>query len=227
MLLYSHGNAVDLCQTVGMLENYANVFDCDFVGFEYPGYGLTGVETSPSESGCIAAAEAALAYVLDALNVPRHRVILFGQSLGTGPAVDLASRHECGGLLLFSPLLSAIRTNACDCLASSCRCGDFFTSVYKMDKVQCRCLIVHGTDDKVVPCSHGKRLYDLLQKPHEPLWVQNAGHNDMLEVAERQIQRAIQGFLNACVQDAARSNQHKASNLGGDEGYQGKALPLF
>ncbi len=37
VLLYSHGNAVDLCQMLPMLENYANVFNCDCVGFEYPG----------------------------------------------------------------------------------------------------------------------------------------------------------------------------------------------
>eukprot|EP00656_Telonema_subtile_P050946 TRINITY_DN6729_c0_g1_i2.p2 TRINITY_DN6729_c0_g1~~TRINITY_DN6729_c0_g1_i2.p2 ORF type:complete len:190 (+),score=48.14 TRINITY_DN6729_c0_g1_i2:253-822(+) len=165
-----------------MLENYANVFNCDCVGFEYPGYGLTASDTSPSESGCIDAAEAAFEYVLNVLNVPRHRIILFGQSLGTGPAVDLASRHECGGLLLFSPLLSAIRTHAPSCLACMCRCGDYFTSIYKAERIRCRCLIVHGTEDSVVPFSHGQALHELLQKPHEPVWVQHAGHNDLLEV---------------------------------------------
>ena len=37
LLLYSHGNAVDLCQMVGMLANYANAFDVHTLGFEYPG----------------------------------------------------------------------------------------------------------------------------------------------------------------------------------------------
>lgn len=90
--------------------------------YSYGRYGMTDRGLSPSESGCIEAAEAAFKYAVNELRFPAHRVILFGQSLGTGPAVDMASRHRCGGLLLFSPLLSAIRTHACGCLACTCRC---------------------------------------------------------------------------------------------------------
>lgn len=212
---------------VGLLESWANVFDVHVIGFEYPGYGITPDDSTPSENGCYQAADVALDYVVRELRVPNRRVIIFGQSLGSGVAVDLAARNQCGGLLLISPLLSAIRTHACECFACMCRCGDFFSSIYKIDKIESRCLIIHGTQDEVVPFSHGEHLYSMLKKPHEPLWVEGAGHNDLLEIGTHSIPRSIRGFLDSCVEDLRRAEKETASNLRGDEGYQGKELPLF
>jgi len=229
LLLYSHGNAVDLPSVLPMLMDWSHEFQIDTFGYEYPGYGMTAADIGASETGCINAHEAALAYVLNELRIPPHRVILFGQSLGSGVAVDIASRcPEIGGLLLFSPLLSVIRTQTCDCFAATCRCGDYFTSIYKISSVQCRTMIVHGRDDDVVPFAHGSELQEMLEKPHRPVWVDGAGHNDLMLVARHQITSAIHDFLSKCQQDAPRD---PIRNLGAqstdDDGYQGKALPLF
>eukprot|EP00658_Telonema_sp_P-2_P084807 TRINITY_DN9516_c0_g1_i1.p1 TRINITY_DN9516_c0_g1~~TRINITY_DN9516_c0_g1_i1.p1 ORF type:complete len:291 (-),score=62.07 TRINITY_DN9516_c0_g1_i1:161-1033(-) len=227
ILLYCHGNAVDLGQMIEVLQSFADVLGAHVVGFEYPGYGLTDASATPSEKGCISAAETALDWIKTRLQMPADRVILFGQSLGSGPAVDLASRHECGGLILFSPLLSAIRTQTCGCFAATCRCGDYFTSIYKAEKIKCRCLIVHGRNDEVVPFSHGEELHRLMKKPHDPVWIDGAGHNDLLEVAGTQIQAAIAKFLEACQKDASDAVAYQHQNLDGDEGFRGEAMPVF
>ena len=84
-------------------------------------------------------------------------IVLYGRSLGSGPTVDLASRlaQECppvriNGVLLQSPLSSAIRTQCCSCCAITLCCIDMFKSVNKADKIECPVLILHGTEDVVV-----------------------------------------------------------------------------
>ena len=125
-LLFSHGNAEDLGETLPFLSRCAEFLQLPVIGFEYPGYGLArfgrgsgGSTGEPSEQGCFEAAEAALAYVHD--RYPEWRVVLFGRSLGSGPACYLAEQRQqldsrvsgscnLAGLILLSPLDSAIAT---------------------------------------------------------------------------------------------------------------------
>jgi pimeloyl-ACP methyl ester carboxylesterase len=67
---------------------------------EYPGNGMS--EGSASEGGCYAAADAALDYLLGRPDVDHARIVAAGQSLGSGPAVDLASRRPLAGLITVS-----------------------------------------------------------------------------------------------------------------------------
>ena len=126
-LLFSHGNAEDLGETLPFLTRCAEFLQLPVIGFEYPGYGLArsggsggdGPACEPSEQGCFEAAEAAYAYVRR--RYPEWRVVLFGRSLGSGPACFLAEQRQqlgsrsggaqdLAGLILLSPLDSAIAT---------------------------------------------------------------------------------------------------------------------
>ena len=66
--------------------------------FDYPGYGRC--EGRPTEAGCYASAEAAYRWLTDEAKIPADRIILFGESLGGGPAVELATRHDHRALVL-------------------------------------------------------------------------------------------------------------------------------
>ena len=52
----------------------------------------------------------------------------------------------------------------------------------QVEKIMCRTLVIHGQRDTVVPFSHGETIHSMLQKPHPPLWIPEAGHNDLIEV---------------------------------------------
>ncbi|KAK5617615.1 Alpha/beta hydrolase domain-containing protein 17B [Crenichthys baileyi] len=104
-------------------------------------------------------------------------VIIYGQSIGTVPSVDLASRYESAAVILHSPLTSGMRVAFPD--TKKTYCFDAFPNIDKISKVTSPVLLIHGTEDEVIDFSHGLALYERCQHPVEPLWVEGAGHNDV------------------------------------------------
>uniref|UniRef100_A0A803VX87 Alpha/beta hydrolase domain-containing protein 17C n=1 Tax=Ficedula albicollis TaxID=59894 RepID=A0A803VX87_FICAL len=114
--------------------------------------------------------------------VPRYgvspeNIILYGQSIGTVPTVDLASRYECAAVILHSPLMSGLRVAFPD--TRKTYCFDAFPSIDKISKVTSPVLVIHGTEDEVIDFSHGLAMYERCPRAVEPLWVEGAGHNDI------------------------------------------------
>ncbi|VDM67287.1 unnamed protein product [Strongylus vulgaris] len=101
--------------------------------------------------------------------VPADRIILYGQSIGTVPSVDLASREDVAALILHSPLMSGMRV----AFPGTQRtwCCDAFPSIEKVPRVKCPTLVIHGTDDEVIDFSHGVSIYERCPASVEPLWV--------------------------------------------------------
>ncbi|KAI5091330.1 protein ABHD17B [Silurus meridionalis] len=106
-----------------------------------------------------------------------ENVIVYGQSIGTVPSVDLAARYESAAVILHSPLTSGMRVAFPD--TKKTYCFDAFPNIDKISKVTSPVLVIHGTEDEVIDFSHGLALYERCQKPVEPLWVDGAGHNDV------------------------------------------------
>ncbi|XP_068616192.1 alpha/beta hydrolase domain-containing protein 17B-like [Brachionichthys hirsutus] len=106
-----------------------------------------------------------------------ENVIVYGQSIGTVPSVDLASRYESAAVVLHSPLTSGMRVAFPD--TKKTFCFDAFPNIDKISKVTSPVLVIHGTEDEVIDFSHGLALYERCQRPVEPLWVEGAGHNDV------------------------------------------------
>lgn len=212
-------NYESLMQTTMFLKS-------DIFAYEYPGYGAADPMSTPSEQGCYDAVNSAWAHVTQVLKVHPSNIILFGRSLGTGPTIDLASRQpEVGGMILQSPLTSAIRSQCCECLAVWLCCLDVFNSVEKIKAVHCQTLIMHGTHDEVVPCHNGRKLYQELEKQYDPLWVQGAGHNDMEYHAGALMRQHLQGFINTLKKKKASQKNNQC--IGKYDGYQGKPLPVM
>ena len=106
-LLFSHGNAVDLGQMSSFFVGLGSRIGCNIMAYDYSGYGSsTG---KPTESNLYADTEAAWQALLTRYNLRPDQVILYGQSIGTVAAVDLATRHEVAGIILHSPLMSGMR----------------------------------------------------------------------------------------------------------------------
>jgi fermentation-respiration switch protein FrsA (DUF1100 family) len=145
--------------------------------YDYPGYGLS--DGTPSEGGIYAANAAALLHLTGKLGVPANRLVLYGRSLGGGPAVDLASKEPVAGLILESTFTSVFRVMTRWALLP----GDQFKNARKIPQITCPLLIMHGTDDRVIPFHHGKKLFDAAHGPKRHLWVQWAGHNNLRDMA--------------------------------------------
>jgi len=174
-ILFSHGNAVDLGQMSSFYMGLGSRINCNIFSYDYSGYGMsTG---KPSEKNLYADIDAAWHALRTRYGISPENVILYGQSIGTVPTVDLASRYEVGAVILHSALMSGMRV----AFPKTQRtwCFDAFPSIDKVSKVTSPVLVIHGTEDEVIDFSHGIAIHDKCQKPVEPLWVEGAGHNDV------------------------------------------------
>ncbi|XP_021459589.2 alpha/beta hydrolase domain-containing protein 17A isoform X1 [Oncorhynchus mykiss] len=174
-VLFSHGNAVDLGQMSSFYIGLGTRINCNIFSYDYSGYGVsTG---KPSEKNLYADIEAAWQALRTRYGISPENIILYGQSIGTVPTVDLASRYECAAVVLHSPLTSGMRVAFPD--TKKTYCFDAFPNIEKVSKITSPVLIIHGTEDEVIDFSHGMALFERCPKAVEPLWVEGAGHNDI------------------------------------------------
>jgi len=187
-IIFSHGNAEDIGHNTEFFQTL-NRWGYSVLAYDYRGYGLS--EGRPSERKAYQDIEAAYAWLVDTLGTDPCSVIALGRSIGSGPAVHLATCKPLAGLVLESGLTSAFRVMT--------RRGilpfDRFANIEKIAEVRCPVLVVHGLDDRIVPPWHGKALYEAANEPKQFLWVEHAGHNDLAWVAGIRYRRAMEEFV--------------------------------
>ena len=190
VVLYFHGNAEAAAQNLPLaMELHARGFGVFLA--EYRGYG--GLAGSPSEKGLYADGEAALAE-LGRLGVAPARVVLVGRSLGSGVAVELATRHTVAAVVLVSAYTSIVdmgRTVAGPLAPLVIR--DRFDSISKIGRIASPLFLLHGTRDDVVPVEMGRRLA-AARLGARFVEVPEATHNDFPGLADL-LHREIEGVF--------------------------------
>jgi fermentation-respiration switch protein FrsA (DUF1100 family) len=186
-LLYSHGNGEDLGDDLSTLEEYRRAGFSVFA-YDYNGYGQSAGR--PSEMAVYRDVEVAYDFLTGTLRVPQDRVISFGQSLGAAAAIHLAASRRVAGLIAQAPFLSVFRVITRVQIIP----WDKFNNARVIRNVRCPVLIAHGRRDEVIPFWHGERLYELANQPKQHIWLDEAGHNDVMVVASESFLTAIQNF---------------------------------
>ena len=159
------------------------------MALSYRGYG--GSTGSPSETGLIADAQAAYAFAT--ARVPPERIVVWGESLGTGVAVALASTQRIGRLVLEAPFTSAADVGARVYwfLPVQLLMKDPFRSDERIGKVTVPLLVLHGARDNVVPIALGERLFARANEPKRFVRFADGGHNDLDEYGALETVRAF------------------------------------
>lgn len=143
---------------------------------EYRGYG--GNPGSPDEAGLYADARGAIAY-LNSLGVADADMILYGRSLGTGVAVQMATEHPPAAVVLQAPYTSIPDVGAKQYwyLPVHLLATEQYDSLDKIGKVKAPLFIFHGADDSIIPASQSAELFMAANEPKERLVIPGAGHN--------------------------------------------------
>jgi fermentation-respiration switch protein FrsA (DUF1100 family) len=174
--LYFHGNGGALRYRVERFRELTTQGD-GLVALSYRGYaGSTG---SPTEAGLIADARAA--YDFATKRYAPSRIVLWGESLGSGVALALAAEREVARIVLEAPFLSAVDVAAgvYPYLPVRWLMKDQFRSDLRVANVRVPVLILHGDRDNVVPIASGQMLYKLITSPKRFVRVAGAGHENL------------------------------------------------
>ena len=197
-LLYFHGTFRNL------FENARKIDSLRAAGFavlavEYRGWGLS-TPITPSERTILQDADAAWAELQRREPRAAQRVI-YGHSMGSGVAVDLASRLRCksdyGALILesaFSSFSDVAREAGVLASMLALSNNERFASIEKIGKVHVPLLMIHGRADTTIPLILGKRLFDAANVPKQWLVIDGGAHSDVDEIGKVQYQAAMQEF---------------------------------
>jgi alpha-beta hydrolase superfamily lysophospholipase len=178
VLVHFHGNGEELADLV----DFVALFQARGIGVlavEYPGYGLSR-DHEPNEGSIYEDAEVALRHLIDEMGVSRERIVLSGQSLGSGVAVEMACRGLGARLLLFSPYTSMVdmADHYLPILPNRWLVRDRFDNGKKAPRIALPVLVVHGTADEVIPVAFGKKLAGAFPAARF-LALEHGRHNDL------------------------------------------------
>jgi uncharacterized protein len=182
-LVYFQGNA----GTIADRNHKVRPFIDHGIGVILVGYrGYGNNPGSPTEEGLYADAATALEFLSRTGIKPNHW-ILYGESLGTGIAVEMAKRYgadtPAAALILEAPFTSMVDAGKShySWLPVNMLLKDRYDSLSKINSINVPLLIIHGTDDNVVPMTLGQKLFNAAVEPKQAHWINNAAHNDLFD----------------------------------------------
>ncbi len=185
LIVKLHGNGETIDDGVSdARELVSRGFDVLLV--EYPGYG--SADGHPTEPAIYSAADA----LIVATHVPPERTVIWGTSLGTGVATEMAKRRKCRALVLMAPFTSIpdVGQRVAKILPVGLIVADKFDSLSKAASIDVPVLIIHGTADEVVPYDMGVTLSKTFPRANL-MTIQGGHHNDLLFTSGDTIYEAI------------------------------------
>ena len=189
-LVFFHGNAGDLSNRIYKL-NELDKLNINILLISWRGF--SGNEGYPTEKNLYEDAEAAIDW-LNKKKVSNSQIILYGESLGTGVAVEIASKNNFNSIILESPFTS-IENSAkiyYPYLPVSFLLKDRYDSISKIKKINSPILIMHGRKDDIVPFFMGKKLFEKANSPKDSYFTDIDDH--MMEF-NSQLLNKIKDFI--------------------------------
>lgn len=177
VILYFHGNAGDLSGWQFVADDF-KALGYNFLIIDYRGYGKSTGKIS--EKGLYLDADAAYRFLLKKGFAPDN-IIIYGRSIGSGIAVDLAANRTCKGLILEAPFtsLATLANEKFPFFFPSLYIRYRFDNISKINAVRCPVIFLHGSNDSLIPPSHSARLFKKFKGRKKLIMINEASHNDL------------------------------------------------
>jgi hypothetical protein len=181
-LLWFHGNGGNIGHRAQGVKPLRDMLDANVFMIDYRGYGRS--EGAVSEKGTYEDAEAAFKYLTQRSDIDPKRIVLFGQSLGSAVAADLAGRHDCLAVILEAPFASipAMAKAIYPWLPVGALIRTRYDVIEKVKQIKAPLLVAHGDRDDIVPFEQGRQVFDAATGPKEFHALRGAHHNDTFEM---------------------------------------------
>ena len=190
-LVYFHGNAGNLFNRVHKL-NELNKLDINILIISWRGF--SGNQGKPTEKNLYHDAKKSIEW-LNELGISNNKIILYGESLGTGIAVELGQKNIFNSIILESPFTSMTKAAKIyyPYLPVNLLLKDRYDSIDKINKITKPILVMHGMKDNIVPYTMGIELFQKANKPKYSYFPENDNH--MMDFNE-QLLDIIRTFIN-------------------------------
>ena len=189
-ILFFHGNAGSLENRTYKLNHFKNL-NLNFLIIAWRGF--SGNKGKPNEMGLYEDAKSAIKW-LKAKGIKEKNIILYGESLGTGVAVEVAQNKNYAGVILESPFTSMVNMGKkyYPFFPVSLLLKDKFESYKKINNIFVPVLIMHGKVDKIVPYDMGKKMYELA---NEPKFFYSQEYGDHMIEYDEKLLSALKKFI--------------------------------
>ena len=173
-IIFCHGNGGNISHRLDKIKILSGL-NLDVFIFDYRGYGMS--KGSPSEKGLYLDAESVYNYLINVEKLSPQKIIVFGESLGSAVAVDLAHKHDMAGVILEGGFTSVgDMAKVIFPFVPTFIYASKFNAFEKIKSVKSPKLIFHSADDEIVPFELGKKLFNAAAEPKEFVKIQG-GHN--------------------------------------------------
>jgi hypothetical protein len=202
-LLWFHGNAGNISHRLENIKLLHDLTGVQVFIFDYREYGKSAGRIS--REGTFKDALAAYLYVTETRGIPAAELILFGRSLGTALATDLAVKHPCGALILEAPF-----TNSQDMaklyapFLFDWRPKVPYDNLGKIGRVKVPVMVIHGAQDEIIPADMGRRVFEAAPEPKELYIIPGAHHNDTYDAGGPQYFARLKAFIKRFVRKAGQ-----------------------
>ena len=183
ILVYFHGNSFDIGERAYRIKRYNDAgFSTLIVGWR----GYSGNEGKPTENNLYLDGKATIEWILENTKFNSEDIINYGESLGSGVAIELNLKFKFLCTVLEAPFTSIAdvankRYKMYPTKFLKFLIKDKFDNLSKIDKIKSPLLIISGTKDEVVPHLHSKLIYNKANNPKKSLFIDEAMHNNLYD----------------------------------------------
>jgi len=162
-ILYFHGNAGSLENRIHKINHFKDM-NINFILLAWRGF--SGNKGKPTEQGLYQDARSAVKWLINQ-GVTEENIIIYGESLGTGVATEIAQNKNFAGVILESPFTSMIDLGKkyYPIFPVKLLLKDKYESEKKIKNLKSPLLVMHGKKDKIVPFYMGEKIFDMANNP--------------------------------------------------------------
>ena len=189
-IIYFHGNAGTLENRIHKLNHFEDI-DVNFLIIAWRGF--SGNKGKPTENGLYRDGKSAVNWVLEQ-GVKEKNIVLYGESLGTGIASEIAQNRNFAGVILETPFTSMVYAakEFYPYIPVSFLLKDRYENKKKIMHINIPIMIMHGEKDTIVPFSMGKKIFEIANEPKYSYFTKYDNH--MMEYDDKMI-NALKNFL--------------------------------
>ena len=190
--MYYHGNEETLENRIHKLNHFKDM-DVNFLIIAWRGF--SGNNGKPSEKGLYIDGNSAIEWLMN-LGLTESDIVIYGESLGTGVATEIAQSNNYAGLVLETPFTSMIDAakNFYPYIPVSLLLKDKYDNQNKIKNINTPVLVMHGEIDQIVPFRMGKKIYEIANQPKYSHFTKFDDH--MMEYDEKLL-FALKTFINS------------------------------